>query len=470
MVMGIEISVSNALPGARCGNMEWSRRSILRGIGATGVSLAFAGVASADGEARYIVTVANDRTHDRIEAAGFRIENVLADGNVVTAVGREDAVDDLEGIRNVRAATRDVRFALEEPVATEPADDHFDEPALWNLQWDKHITDVKRAHRTATGNGSTVAVIDTGIDTDHPDLQNVDTTNSAAIIDGDVTTGDGGWVHWHGTHVAGIAAAQGGGVVGTAPDAEILNLRVFSEEGPLLASASDILLALEYAADRGVDAANISLGAGPFPPQANAGGLRAARQKVVNDVVRRGTLVSASAGNADTNLKQGGFFVLTASVAGAMSISATAPNDLRSFYSNFGSSEIAVGAPGGGYETLEKTLCTEEGIVAGSCEEDDDGNPVNCEECDPPEWPYPTNLVLSTFPGASYAWAAGTSMAAPQVTGAVALVRETAPDANARQVEQAIKHGADLVDGQSDDDLGAGRLNAADALDAPQTH
>jgi subtilisin family serine protease len=444
--------------------MDVTRRSVLKGIGATSASLTFAGFASADGGTRYIITVENDRVHDRIEAAGFEIENELADGAVVTAVGREDAVDDPETIRGVTAAARDVQFALEEPVATEPVDEHFEEPAFWDLQWDKHVTDVERAHETATGAGSTIAVIDTGIDTSHPDLQNVDTTNSAAIIDGDITTGDGGWVHWHGTYVAGIAAAQGEGIIGTAPDADILNLRVFPEEGPLLASGSDILLALEYAAGLDVDAANISLGAGPFPPQANAGGLRAARQKVVNDVVRRGTLVAASAGNGDANLKQGGFFHLTSSVAGAMSISATGPNDKRAFYSNYGSNDIDVGAPGGGYETLKKTLCTEEGIVFGSCEEDEEGDPINCEECDPPEWPFPTNLVLSAFPGASYIWAAGTSAAAPQVTGTAALVREIAPDANARQVEQAIYHGADLVDGQSDDDLGAGRLNAADAL------
>lgn len=424
-----------------------NRRTVLKGIGAAGVSLTFAGFASAAGGTRYIATVANEQVHDRIENAGFSIENVLADGDVVTATGQDDAVDDLEGVKGVSAVTRDVQFALEDPVATEPADE-YDEPALWELQWDKHVTDVERAHETATGDGTTIAVIDTGIDTSHPDLQNVDTSNSAAIIDGEVTTGDGGWVHYHGTHVAGIAAAQGGGVVGTAPDADILNLRVFSEEGPLLASVSDIMLALEYAADHGADAANISLGAGPFPPQANAGGLRAARQKVVNNVVRRGLLVSVSAGNADTNLKQGGFFVLTASVAGAMSISATGPNDRRAFYSNYGSNEIDIGAPGGGYETLEKTYET-------------DPNEV--------EWPFPTNLVFSTLPGGDYGWAAGTSMAAPQVTGAAALVREVAPGANARQVEQAIKHGAELIKGQSDDDLGAGRLNAADALDAPQT-
>ena len=125
-----------------------------------------------------------------------------------------------------------------------------------------------------------------------------------------------------------------------------------------------------------------------------------------------------------------------------MSISATGPNDLRAFYSDDGSNDIVIGAPGGGYETMEKTLAEDGG-----------------------EWPFPLNLVLSTLPDESYGWAAGTSMAAPQVTGIAALVREVAPDANARQVEQAVENDADRVNGQSDDDLGAGRLNAADALD-----
>jgi subtilisin family serine protease len=56
-------------------------------------------------------------------------------------------------------------------------------------------------------------------------------------------------------------------------------------------------------------------------------------------------------------------------------------------------------------------------------------------------------------------------MAAPQVTGTAGLVRSRNPDLGAKEVERAIKDGADLVTGESDEDLGAGRLNAADAVD-----
>ncbi|WP_205254030.1 MULTISPECIES: S8 family serine peptidase [Halostella] len=129
-------------------------------------------------------------------------------------------------------------------------------------------------------------------------------------------------------------------------------------------------------------------------------------------------------------------------------MSATGPNDALTFYSNWGTNEIDVGAPGGGYETYEKTVDPEADV----------------------EWPYPANLVLSTVPedlyNASYAYFAGTSNAAPQVVGTAALVREVAPNANARQVENAIKLGADLVNGRGDSELGAGRVNARGALDA----
>ncbi len=60
----------------------------------------------------------------------------------------------------------------------------------------------------------------------------------------------------------------------------------------------------------------------------------------------------------------------------------------------------------------------------------------------------------------------GTSMAAPQVAGLAALVRELEPDFSARYVENAIKRGAEGGDGQSDDELGAGRTNALDVVES----
>lgn len=64
----------------------------------------------------------------------------------------------------------------------------------------------------------------------------------------------------------------------------------------------------------------------------------------------------------------------------------------------------------------------------------------------------------------AYGYLGGTSIAAPQVTGTAALVREVARSER-RQVETAIERGADLVEGRNDPELGAGRLNAHDALE-----
>ncbi|MDS0473999.1 S8 family serine peptidase [Natrinema sp. 1APR25-10V2] len=433
-----------------------NRRTLLKGTGGIGPTLVFAGVASANGETRYLARVEGSGATGRIERAGYDIETELADGEVLVVVGPDGSLDKLEAVRGVQVVIPDFKIELEEPVETATVESSSDKPAFWDRQWDKHVTGVEKAHQIATGEGSTVAIIDTGIDHTHPDLQNVNGEASAAIFGGEIRDHTGDW-YGHGTHVAGIAAATGEiGVVGTAPDAELVSLRVFTtEEEEQDNFWSDLLLAIEYAvAEVGADSANMSLGTietldGPF----NAGGIRGVTEPIMQYATRQGTVVVGSAGNHGESLQEGGSWTLPNSLAGVISTSATGPNDELTFYSNWGTNEIDVGAPGGGYETLEKTL------------------EMDSEEV---EWPFPTNLVWSSMAPDSmlgqefgqYAYLAGTSMAAPQVSGAAALLREEAPDANVRQVENAIKQGADIVTGQNDSDLGAGRLNVRDALDA----
>ncbi|ELY56428.1 peptidase S8/S53 subtilisin kexin sedolisin [Natronococcus jeotgali DSM 18795] len=430
---------------------------MLQLLGAAGASLSFVGLASAsDGRARYVV-----RTSDAaaIEREGFEVLAELADGTVALVAGPEDATDELATVAGVSTAVPDFEVELDGPapadINAEPTvvdidpDDVYDE-----VLWDKQLQQVREAHEYATGAGRTVAILDTGVDDDHPDLD-VDEDRSVVITDGQPVP-EVGDSSFHGTHVAGTAAGTGDvAMVGTAPDATVVSVRIL---GPETGAWGDILAGMEYAAEIGADAANMSIGTAPIPPQGHADGYNRLMQSVANTVTRDGTLLVGSAGNDDANLQQGGYFTLPNSLSGVLSIGATTPTDLKTLYSNYGTNEIGVGAPGGGYENEDKTY-----------------------ESDDVEYPWPLNAVFSTLPatgllpdpyvdtaidGEAYGWAMGTSMAAPQVSGLAALVREADPSTNARQIESAIAHGAEGSNGHGDPELSAGRVNALRTLES----
>ncbi|SEO39984.1 Subtilase family protein [Halogranum amylolyticum] len=455
--------------------MNLNRRNFVKGVAGAGLSLSVVGTVSAAPGDRFVVT-GESNVAQKIERAGYDVVTELAGGRVVVVEG-DEGVADVDG---VKAAVPDLRLVLDGPVQQAAAETTDEE--LYDLQWDKQTTSVPEAHETATGAGSSIAVIDTGVDVDHPDLEpNLNLAASRLFRGGEVLDGEDEVVlpsgeratrhvvddvSGHGSHVSGIAAGSNDGttgIAGTAPDAELVGLRVFyyatyenadgEEVFGMVTTTADILAAIDYAASIGVDAMNMSIGTPPQPPQNNSEGYRVAYRTVIGDANNRGSVVVVSAGNASADLQHGGTFTTPNSVSGAMSVSATGPNDELVFYSNYGTNEIAVGAPGGGYETLEKTLDTDA---------DGDGDPA---------WPFPTNLVLSSVPpelyeGDAYAYFAGTSMAAPQVTGVAALVREAAPDTTVKQVERAIQQGATGANGQGSTDVGAGVLDAAGALDS----
>ncbi len=536
-----------------------SRRTVLKGIGGAGLSLTYVGQVSADDGEKVQYLVVGKNSADEIERAGFEVKREIAGGEVLTVVGPKDSAADLRNLNKVKVAEPDAKFEVElqetdmeygfddeglermvpdqdadegnhEPVTRDPeqlkaelpdpAEVHdveavdADGPApSWANQWDKQVSDVDAAHDYATGDGSKIAVVDTGIAAWHPDLEDNINVEDSQLFTSPVMTPcflDPWDIDGHGTHVGGIAAGSPGydthpSIVGTAPDAELVSVRVFWFEnyfgfclGPYT-STSDILAGIDHAAEVGADAANVSLGTDPLPPEANADGVRVAYQKVIQHATKEGTVVVASAGNSAADLQHGGYFTVPNSTAPAMSISASAPNDELAQYSNYGTNEIDVGAPGGTYETLEKTYAAyEEWQDAGSPSliTDDprepgdtgtlwlnaDGEPTTSEvaveekvDFEIPEWPYPFNLVFSSYMDPlfflpTWSWLAGTSMSAPQVCGLAALVRELDPSANANQVEQAIKHGAEGTSGKGDPELGAGRLNARETVERVADH
>lgn len=431
--------------------MNYGRRTFIKGVAGIGAAITITGTASAaDGDVQYIVHANGNGARDAVADAGFTVRHELAEGSVLVVTGPADAATDIESVNGVSTANPDVTVELDQPEVNAEVDSEelpSDEDNLFDLQWDKDVTDVFPAHEYATGQGTSVAIIDTGIDLDHPDLGNVnEELGRAFVLDDDVPEIGPDDSGSHGTHVAGTVGATGAaGVVGTAPDTELIPIRVFPQDGG--AAFGDILAGIDYAAEVGADAANFSLGIpGVQEPGVDLNKLKAEVQTVFQSVARRGTAITGSAGN-DSGSLQGSGFTLPNSVPAVMTVSATSPADTLSFYSNFGTSDIDVAAPGGWYETIPRTLG---------------------EESEPGDIPFPQNGVLSTVPTdlGEYDYFSGTSMAAPQVAGLVALVRELEPDANASQVEQAIKRGAEFANGSSDQEFGAGRINALNTVEA----
>ncbi|GAQ17889.1 thermophilic serine proteinase precursor [Oceanobacillus picturae] len=228
-----------------------------------------------------------------------------------------------------------------------------------------------------------VAVLDTGVDYNHPDLDGK-TNRGYDFVDRDYTPFD---ANGHGTHVAGIAAAEtnnGTGIAGMAPNTKILAVRVLDASGN--GSLANIANGIRYAADNGAEVINLSLGCA-----CNTQTLESA----VNYAWNNGSVVVAAAGNDGTSQQ-----FQPASYANAIAVGAVDRNNNKASFSNYGT-WVDVSAPG-----------------------------VD---------------IASTYPGNSYTYMSGTSMASPYVAGQAALL--TGQGKSNAQVRAAIQNTADSVNG-----------------------
>ena len=281
-------------------------------------------------------------------------------------------------------------------VALEPDDPYY--AGKW--WWDK--VQAADAWDVTTGSDLVIAVIDTGVDMDHPDL-------AAKIVPGyDFVNGDNDADddHGHGTHVAGIAAAvtnNGLGVAGLSWGARIMPLKVLNADG--YGFDSDVAAAITYAADHGAQVINLSLGDTQFSST------MADATDYAHD---KGVFTAAAAGNDGNNT-----LLYPAANEHVVGVAATNSSDTRASLSNYGS-HVDVAAPG-----------------------------VN---------------VYSTYPG-TYRSMSGTSMATPFVSGLAALVLSANGNLTPDEVEAIIEQSADdLGDTGRDDVYGWGRINAYQAV------
>ncbi len=312
------------------------------------------------------------------------------------------------------------------------------------------------------GTGVLVAVVDTGVAYDHPDLLDRVWVNPGEDLDGDGVVmdpddrngvdddGNGfvddlcGWdfddrdadpydrLSGHGTHVAGIIAGtgHGGTATGVAPGARLLPVRV----GHFASQASTVWEGLQYAAENGARVINLSMGwRHAWHPD------RAAWRRVAEAVRATGALLVAAAGNdgwgrAPDNVRT------PADVPGVLAVGATRPGDAVAFFSSRG--------------------------------------PVTWQDVPPwRDWPFPPGLVKpdvaapgvdvpSTWSGGGYVLLSGTSMAAPHVAGAAALVLDANPALGPGEVARVLEETAlDLGSPGKDDDSGAGRVDAFAAVE-----
>lgn len=317
-------------------------------------------------------------------------------------------------------------YAVDAAATISPGNDTF-----YPLQWPHQAVESPAAWAAGcTGDGVRVAIVDGGIFSTHPDLDaNIDVACSASFVPSQPFNNDVG-TFWHGTHVAGIVAAEDNniGVVGIAPEATILGVKVLHNgSGSFGAVIGGILYSADPAAFGATgcaraDIINMSLGA-EFPKNQGQG-LVSALSKAMNFAASKGVLVISAAGNSGIDYGQAGNFVNVPGTAGSgIAVSATAPlawaygatNFSRpASYSNFGEGYVSVAAPGGdfAYPGNENcTLPTATGTITRPC------------------WVF--DLYLSTARGTTaagtYAWAAGTSMATPATSAVAALIKQRFP-------------------------------------------
>lgn len=342
------------------------------------------------------------------------------------------------------AADQLVEWAPQGPVeeAVNPANDGF-----FPLQWNMQAIEAPAAWAAGcTGAGVRVAVIDGGIRATHQDLDaNMDTACSRSFVTGIPNPFTDSGTFWHGTHVAGIIAAEDNtiGTLGVAPNATIIGVKALqSGTGSFAAVINSILYASDPAAFGAggcarADIINMSLGA-VFPKSAAGGGpLVAALNKAVNFAASQGVLVVSAAGNNGIDFGQ--FFNFTsvpADSGSGLAVSATGPvgfalgatNFSRlASYSNYGEGLITVAAPGGDFVLPGSALCTV-GPVTTPC------------------WVF--DLVLSPCRGSgasttTYCFSAGTSMASPAAAGVAALIKGRFPNISLGALKTKLAQTAD---------------------------
>jgi hypothetical protein len=341
----------------------------------------------------------------------------------------------------------------------------------YNFQWNMRQINAHQAWAAGKlGSSSiTVAILDSGLDYDAPDLNGlVDLSRSVSFIPGDnaITAAYFPTRHpvndynGHGTNVATQVSSKAFALAGVTSRTTLIGVKVLSRtgSGPL----SAILAGITWSADNGADVANMSLGGG-FAKAGN-GRFVALINKTFNYAKQKGMLIVTSAGNESMDMDHNGNFTKTyCDQPHVICVSSVGPvvsngnGDIPSYYTNFGRSAVAVAGPGGnagsvnsvwpygvGNASFVWSYCPKHRIAGLTTA----GVPVL------------TNCVA----GNRLSGFIGTSQASPHVAGLAALIMAEYGTDNVQTRHRILSTALDLGATGTDPYFGRGRIDVASAL------
>jgi len=364
------------------------------------LSLFSIGIGKAEAKVPVIVGFVDKPTPDLIVSYGGRIKHTYRLIPAIAANVSENAINSIVNARGVAYVELDSEVCV----------------VGQTVPWGVDRIDADLVWKSVKGTGVKIAVIDSGIDYNHPDLS-ANYKGGYDYVNDDSDPLDD---HGHGTHVAGIIAAVNNeeGVVGVAPEASLYGVKVLDESGR--GWVSDLIAGIQWSIENGMDVVSMSLGT-----TSDCTSLRNICDKAYEAGM---VLVAATGNNGDSDPDDDVLY--PARYDSVVAVAASDKNDERASWSSDGP-EVELAAPGVG--------------------------------------------IYSTYKG-DYAYMSGTSMACPHVSGTVALILKTSPsayDANGNgvwdpcEVRNKLRDAAyDLGEAGKDNYYGYGLVNAEKATNS----